>query len=42
MFINYWSYNKRKYLKFTDFIKSCKNVYKSKIYKYFTPFGHVS
>ena len=30
------SYNKRKYLQFTDFLKSAKNVCKSTIYKDFT------
>ena len=42
MFKKYNSYNKRKYLQFTDFIKSYKNVYKSKIYKDFRLSGHVS
>ena len=42
MFIKCNSYNKRKYLKFTDFIKSHKNVYQSKIYKDFRLFGQVS
>ena len=36
MFINSRSYNKRKNLKFTDFLKSAKNVCKSTIYKDFT------
>ena len=36
MFINYRSYNKRKDLQFTDFLKSAKNVCKSTIYKDFT------
>ena len=39
MFINSRSYNKRKDLKFTDFLKSAKNVGKSTIYKVFTASG---
>ena len=38
MFINYWSYNKKKYLKFTDFIKSCKMSINRKIDKDFRQF----
>ena len=39
MLTNYKSCNEKKYLQFTDFIKSSKNVCKSTIYKDFTVIG---
>ena len=42
MLTNYKSCNEKKYLQFTGFIKSSKNVCKSIIYKDFTVIGRLT